>query len=97
VVDKSQPGYLIYTKVAVVDDSSPTPLPVPGARVVVTTTLPNGRSATRAATTGADGTATVSVQAGSGGTCTSTVTAITDSLTYDPAANLETKESCTLP
>jgi hypothetical protein len=94
---KASRGFFIYTKVTVVDDSSPTPQPVPGATVVVTTTLPNGRAVTRAGATGADGTATISIQAGSGGTCTSTVTAITDSLTYDPAANLETTESYTVP
>jgi subtilisin len=94
---KASRGYFIYTEVAVVDDSLPTPQPVSGVTVVVTSTLPNGWSATRAAVTGPDGTATVSVQAGSGGTCTSTVTDITDSLTYDPAANLETTDSCTVP
>jgi subtilisin len=94
---KASRGYFIHTKVAVVDDSSPTPQPVSGATVVVTSTLPNGWSATRAAVTGPDGTATVSVQAGSGGTCTSTVTDVADSLTYDSAANLETTDSSTVP
>lgn len=94
---KASRGYLIYTKVAVVDDSSPSPQAVSGAIVLVTTTLPNGRSTSQSAVTGSDGAATLSVRSGIGGTCTSTVTNVTDSLTYDPAANLETTESCSVP
>lgn len=89
--------YVVYTKVTVVDDSSPTPQPVPGARVFVTTTLPSGRAAAKWAVTGPDGAAVVSVRSSSGGTFVSTVTNVTDSLTYNPAANLETSESCSVP
>jgi hypothetical protein len=90
-------GYIVYTKVAVVDDSLPSPQAVSGATVLVTTTLPSGRSVARSAVTGSDGTMTLPVLSARGGTFTSTVTAVTGSLTYAPAANVKTRESCTVP
>jgi subtilisin len=90
-------GYLIQTKVTIVDDSSPAPQPVSGAVVFVTTVRPNGRSTRKWAVTGSDGTALVSIWSNVGGTFLSTVTAVRDSLVYDPAANLKTTESCTVP
>jgi hypothetical protein len=89
--------YVVYTKVAVVDDSSPAPQPVPGATVFVTVTLPNGRATAKWAVTGPDGAAVLSVRSSTGGTFVSTVTNLTDSLPYNPAANLETAESCSVP
>jgi hypothetical protein len=94
---KVKRGYIVYTKVAVVDDSSPTPQTVPGATVSITTTLPSGRSVSRSAITSADGTMTLPVLSALKGTFTSTVTAVTGSLPYDPAANVETRESCSAP
>jgi subtilisin len=90
-------GYLIQTKVTVVDSSLPSPQPVSGAMVFVTTTRPNGRSTHKWAVTGSDGTALLSIWSNVGGTFLSTVTAVRDSLTYDPEANLETTESCSVP
>ncbi len=90
-------GYLVQTKVVVVDDSSPSPQAVSGAVVFVTVTRPNGRVTSKWAVTGSDGGAVMSIWSNIGGTFTSTVTAVRDSLTYDPTANLETKESCSVP
>jgi subtilisin len=90
-------GYAVYTKVVVLDNSVPTPQAVSGATVSVTTSLPSGRSVSRSAITGADGAVTLPVLSARGGTFTSTVTAVTGSLTYDPATNLKTTESCTVP
>ncbi len=89
-------GYLIQTKVGIVD-SSPSPQPVSGVVVVVTTTRPNGRSTWKWAVTGSDGAALLSIWSNVGGTFTSTVTAVKDSLVYDPSANLETTDSCSVP
>ncbi len=95
---KASRGYLVYIKVGVVDDSSPTPQTVPGATVRVTTTLPNGESVSQGAVTDSKGAATMSIRwSGVGGTFTSTVTNVTDALTYNPSANLETTESCSVP
>jgi subtilisin family serine protease len=90
-------GYLVHTKVAVVDDSSPAPQAVPGALVFVTTARPNGRSTLKWAVTGSDGAALLSIWSNTGGTFLSTVAAVRDSLVYDPTANLETTESITVP
>jgi subtilisin len=94
---KARRGYVIYTKVTVVDDSSPLPQAVPGVTVCVTTTLPNGRATGKWAVTGADGAALLSVRSNLGGTFVSTVTNLIDSLPYNPGANLETRESCSVP
>lgn len=93
---KISQGYLVHTKVVVVD-SSPSPQPVPGVMVFVTTTRPNGKSTRKWTATGSDGGAVLSIWSNVGGTFTSTVTAVKDSLVYDPSANLETKESCSVP
>ncbi|MCL5278605.1 MAG: S8 family serine peptidase [Planctomycetes bacterium] len=93
---KISKGYLIQTKVVIVD-SSLSPQPVPGAVVVVTTTRPNGRSTRKWAVTGSEGAALLSIWSNVGGTFTSTVTAVTDSLVYDPSANRETTDSCSVP
>jgi subtilisin len=90
-------GYLIHTKVVVVDGSSPSPQPVSGVMVFVTTTRPNGRSTQKWSVAGSDGAAIVSIWSNGGGTFLSTVTALRDSLVYDPAANLKTTESYTVP
>jgi subtilisin len=90
-------GYLVHTKVVVVDDSLPTPHVVSGAMVFVATTRPNGKLTHKWAVTGADGGAVVSIWSNTGGTFFSTVTAVRDSLVYDPAANRETTESCSVP
>ncbi len=94
---KISQGYLIQTRVVIVDDASPSPQPVSGAMVFVTTTRPNGRSTRKWAVTGSDGGALLSIWSNIGGTFTSTVTAVRDSLVYDPSANLETEETCTVP
>jgi subtilisin len=93
---KISKGYVIQTKVVVVD-SSPSPQPVPGAVVFVTTVRPNGRSTQKWAVTGSDGAALLSIWSNVEGTFFSTVTAVRDTLVYDPSANLETTESCTVP
>jgi subtilisin len=93
---KISQGYLIQTRVMIVD-SSPSPQPVSGAVVVVTTTRPNGRSTRKWAVTGSDGGALLSIWSNVGGAFTSTVTAVKDSLVYDPSANLETTDSCSVP
>ena len=94
---KMSKGYLIHTKVVVVDGSSPSPQPVPGAMVFVATTRPNGKSTRKWNVSGSDGAAVLSIWSNSGGIFRSTVTAVRDSLRYDPAANLETTESYTIP
>jgi hypothetical protein len=81
----------------VVVDSSPSPQPVPGAVVFVTTVRPNGRSTQKWAVTGSDGAALLSIWSNVEGTFFSTVTALKDTLVYDPSANLETTDSCTVP
>jgi len=94
---KTGRDHFVCTKVAVVDNSTPSPQPVAGATVLVTTTLPKGGSTSQTAATGPDGTATLFVRSPFAGTFTSTVTDVTDSLTYDPSANLETTDSCSVP
>jgi hypothetical protein len=93
---KISKGYVIQTKVVVVD-SSPSPQPMPGAVVFVTTVRPNGRSTQKWAVTGSDGAALLSIWSNVEGTFFSTVTALKDTLVYDPSANLETTDSCTVP
>ncbi len=90
-------GYIVHTKIAIVDDSTPVPQVVSGATVFVTTTRPNGRAVSGSALTGPDGTAVFAIGAAVTGTFVSTVTDVSDSLRYDPAANLETTKSCTVP
>jgi len=82
--------YSIYTQVSIVDE---TDAPVSGATVYLTTA---GVAAT--ADTGADGTATFVYKTRNAGTYTSEVTNVTHAAyTYDPAANVETSASLTVP
>ena len=90
---KAGRGYLVYTKVTIVDNASP----VSGATVSVTTTRPNWEPVSQTAVTDSEGTATFLIRSAAKGTFTSTVTDVTDSLTYDPAANVKTSESLTVP
>lgn len=90
---KANQGYLIHTKVTIVDDSSPVPQAVSGAKVSVTTTRPNGRAVSGSAVTGADGAAVFSIASAVSGTFVSTVTGVSDSLVYDPSANRETTKT----
>jgi subtilisin len=90
-------AYIIHTMVTIVDGSSPTPQPVAGAKVSMTITRPNGKSTSGWAVTGPKGAAILVIRSTIGGTFTATVTGVSDSLTYDPSANVETTESITLP
>ncbi len=90
---KANRGYVIHTKVTIVDDSSPTPQPVSGAKVFVTTTRPNERAVSGSVVTGADGAAVFSIGSTVAGTFVSTVTSVSGSLVYDPSANRETTKS----
>jgi subtilisin len=94
---KANWGYLIHTRVTIVDDSSPVPQAVAGAKVFVTTTRPNGRTVSGWAVTGADGAAVFSIGSTVAGTFVSTVTAVSHSLLYDPSANRETTDTCLVP
>jgi len=87
-------NYTIYTRVTIVDaDGSP----VSGATVDLTTTLPSG-TATGSGTTGTAGTVTFSVKTKQTGLYTSEVTNVSHtSYTYDPASNVETSETLSVP
>ena len=92
---KRGPNYFVYTRVTIVDESDS---PVSDATVYLTTTLPDGSTVSDSGATGSDGTVTFSVKSQQTGTYTSEVTDVTHaSLTYDPAANVETSESLTVP
>ena len=90
-------AYIIHTMVSVVDDSSPTPQPVSGAKVFVTITRPDGNLTSAWAVTGPKGAGLLAIRSTIGGTFTLTVTAVSDSLLYDPSANLETTASISVP
>ncbi len=86
-------GYIVYTQVTIVDGVSP----VPGVTISITTTRPIGDAMPQTAVTDSAGIATFVVRSAARGAFTSTVTAVADSLTYDPAANAKTSESLTVP
>ena len=88
-------SYTVYTKVTVLDQAN---APVPSATVYLQMTLPGGSTASGSAATGTDGTVTFSLKTKSTGTFTSAVSDVTHAtLGYDPAANLETSETLTVP
>ena len=93
---KTGQKYKIYTKVKIVDFSD---APVAGVTVYLNTTLPGGTNVSSSDVTVDDGT----VQFRYGPTTTtgiyrSTVTDVTkDGWTYDPAANVATSETLTVP
>ncbi len=87
--------YQVYTRVTVVDEAN---APVENATVSLRMTLPDGSTASGAGATGGDGTVTFSLRSKRTGTYTSEVTDVTHSTyTYNPADNLETSESLTVP
>jgi PKD repeat protein len=88
-------NYFVYTQVIIEDEAGN---PVSEAIVYVTTTLPDGSTVSDSGTTGSDGGVTFNVRSQQTGTYTSEVTGVThDSLTYDPAANVESSESLVVP
>jgi len=88
-------NYTVYTKVTIVDEADS---PVSNATVYLTMTLPDGSTASDSGATGSDGTVTFNLRSRQTGTYVSEVTDVTHaSLTYDPAANVETSESLTVP
>ncbi len=94
---RSGRGYLVYTRVTIVDNAPPSPKRVSGATVSVTTARPIWEPLSQDAVTDSNGAATLLVRSAVGGTFTSTVTNVTGSLAYDPSANTKTEESCTVP
>ncbi len=71
---------------------------VSDAAVTVRVSFPDGHSVNRTRTTGASGKVNVSVASALTGTYTFAVTNIVKAgLTYDPAANVETSDSITVP
>jgi len=71
---------------------------VSGASVTVNITQPNGAVVTQTRTTNTSGRANFSITSSQTGTYTFTVTNVTKTgLTYDPAANVETSASITVP
>lgn len=92
---KRGPWYWVYTKVPILDEAGQA---VPDATVYLDTTLPDGSVQSFIGTTGSDGTVTFRVKSRLTGTYTSTVTdVIKEGWTYDPASNIETSESLTVP
>jgi hypothetical protein len=85
----------VQATVAIVDSAN---APVSGAAVTVVITKPGGSQATLTRTTNAQGKATFSTASAGSGTYTFAVTAVVKTgLTYDPAANVETSDSVTVP
>lgn len=92
---KKGPWYWVYTTVPILDESGE---PVPDATVYVDTTLPDGSVKSFDGTTVSDGTVTFKLKSKLTGTYTSTVTnVVKEGWTYDPASNIETSESLTVP
>ena len=87
-------NYYVYTEVTIVDEEGS---PVSGATVDFRTTI-GSSTATGSETTGTDGTATFSVKSKATGTYVSEVTGVTHAtFTYEPADNIETSESLSVP
>jgi serine protease len=88
------PNRFIYTTVTIVDEANAA---VANATVYVVTTLPDGSTVSNSGLTGSDGSVTLEWKGRLSGTFTSEVTNVTHaSLTYDPAANVETSDSITV-
>jgi subtilisin family serine protease len=92
---KAGKNYFVYTKVTIVDEAGS---PVSGATVSLEIKLGSSLVATGSAATGTDGTVTFSYKSKSTGTYVSEVTDVTHAtLIYNPAANVQTSDSITVP
>ncbi len=92
---KSGANYYVYTRVTIVDGNNSL---ISNARVSVLTTLPSGKTTSTAGTTGTDGTVTLRVKSKLRGVYRSDVTGVTHpTRAYDPAANVETWDTVTVP
>ena len=92
---KAGPWYWVYTKVPILDENGGA---VPAATVYLDTTLPDGSVQSFVGTTGSDGTVTFKLKSRLTGTYTSAVTdVVKENWIYDPASNVETSESLTVP
>ena len=88
-------NYIAYTTVTIVDETGSA---VSHATVALVTTLGGGSTSTDSGTTGTDGSVTFSVKSKMTGTYRLEVTDVShSSLTYEPADNVETSESLTVP
>ena len=85
----------VYTTVTIVDSANQ---PVSGATVYLRMTLPDGSTASGSGATGSNGQVTFSIKTRLTGTYVSEVTNVTHpTLTYDPSANAETRDSIVVP
>jgi len=89
------PWYWIYTEVLILDENDQV---VSDATVYLEVTLPDGSVQSFSGNTNSDGTVTFSLKSKLTGTYTSTVTdVVKEGWVYDPASNVETSESLTVP
>lgn len=92
---RSGQSYYVYTRVTIVDQNN---VAVPNATVSIKVTLPSGATTTGSGVTGTTGQVTFNVKSKLTGTYTSEVTNVTHaSYTYDPAANVITQKSISVP
>ncbi len=92
---RSGSSYYVYTRVTIVDQNN---VAVPNATVSLKMTLPSGATATGSGVTDASGQVTFSIKSKLTGTYTSEVTNVTHaSYTYNPAANVITRKSISVP
>jgi thermitase len=88
-------NYFVYTRVTIVDENNS---PIVGAAVDVKTTLGQTVLALSSGATDVDGIATFSIKSKQKGTYSSEVTHVAhSSYTYDPASNVESTETVTVP
>jgi hypothetical protein len=88
-------GYQVGAQIGIVDETNAS---APSARVAVQVSLPDGSTVNRLGTTGSTGRAVVGVQSSLAGTYIFTVMGVREAgYFYDPAHNVETSDSVTVP